>query len=119
VALSASEFLASLTEAVPEAQPVVEEHLADQAGELLLHLLMGDLRRLAITTFEQGDADLLRRLLAVIDAGLREGDEYVENAVAVSFVEDTGWWEPETRPFIATWPSALQAEVDRQKSWRA
>jgi hypothetical protein len=42
VPLSRSEFLASLLETVPEAQPVVEEHLVDMGGELLLHLLMAD-----------------------------------------------------------------------------
>jgi hypothetical protein len=75
--------------------------------------------RFAIATFEHGDVELLRSLLAVIDAGLREGDEYVENAVSVSFVENVGWWEPEIQPFLATWPPALQAEADRQKNWRS
>jgi hypothetical protein len=59
VPLSRSEFLASLIEAVPETQPVVEEHLVDMDSELQLHLLMADLRRLAIATFEQGDVELL------------------------------------------------------------
>ena len=98
---------------------MVEEHVADQGGELLLHLLMGDLRRLAIAAFDRGDGDLLQRLLSVLDAALRDGDERVENAVAVSFVEDTGWWEPEMQPFMATWPNALQAEAEKQKNWRA
>lgn len=103
--LSGSEFVASLAAAVPETEPLVAEHLLDQEGELLLHLLMADLRRLAVATFEHGEADLLRRLLAVIDAGLGEGNEYVENAVAVSFVEDTGWYDPQMQAFIATWPA--------------
>jgi hypothetical protein len=116
--ISEPQFVASVVAAVPEAQQVVEKHLVDQEGELLLHLLMADLMRLAIASFEQGDADLLRRLLAVIDAGLRDGDEEVENAVAVSFVENTGWWDPQMQPFIATWPAGLRAEADEQRNWR-
>ena len=50
--------------------------------------------RFTISSFENGDLDVMHRCLAVMSAGLEDGDDYVENAVAVSFVEDTGWWEP-------------------------
>ncbi len=98
---------------------MVDEHLRDQDGELLLHLLVADLRRFAIATFESGDEDLSHRLLSAMDIGFREGDEEVENAIAVSFVEDTGWWDPAMQPFIASWPNGLQAEVTRQRSSRS
>lgn len=100
---------------VPEAVPTVREHLADNDGELLLHLLMADLRRLAVNWFDQGSVAPLDRLLAVVDAGLCRGDERVENAVAVSFVEDAAWWEPASGAFVATWPSGLAQEVERQR----
>jgi hypothetical protein len=54
------EFVASLIKGA-EAEPVVNEHLPDQEGELFLHLLMGDLRRFAIAAFDRGDADLLNQ----------------------------------------------------------
>jgi hypothetical protein len=114
--MSSSDFVDLVTEHVPEARPTVSEHLDDSEGELLLHLLMADLRRLALAWFSEGAADRLERLLAVIDAGLSEGDERVENAVAVSFVEDAGWWEPSTQGFIAVWPSGLVNEVERQRN---
>jgi hypothetical protein len=50
---------------------------------------------------------------------LQEGDERVENAVAVSFVEDTGWWESDMVAFVASWPTPLRAEADRQRAGRA
>jgi len=52
----------------------------------------------------------------VFDTGLREGDERVENAVAVSFVEDTPWWDPDRSAFIASWSPALRAEAERWRS---
>lgn len=113
MSLTASEFVTSLTAEVPETTDTINEHLADQEGELLLHLLTGDLRLLAIDWFRTGRTDALERLLSVLERGLRKGDEYVENAVAVSFVEDLGWWEPELRPFIETLPGELANEIER------
>jgi hypothetical protein len=110
------EFTAMVAGVDREAQQVVQEHLEDNDGELLLHLLVADLLRLAHTWFELGMTDALTRLLAVVGAGLTDGDEGVENAVAVSFVEDSGWWDQASQAFIAAWPAALQAEVARQRT---
>jgi hypothetical protein len=109
-------FVDLLTERVPEAVPTVREHLADNDGDLLLHLLLADLRRLAVAWFDQGFTDPLQRLLAVVDDGLAAGDDRLENAVAVSFVEDAAWWEPSSVAFIATWPNGLANEVQRQRT---
>jgi hypothetical protein len=92
----------------------MREHLEDNEG-VLLHLLSADLRRYAIKAFDTGRTDVLQRLLGVLDRALVDGDEYVNNAVAVSFVEDTGWWEPAMQPFIESWPLSLQAEARRQR----
>ena len=116
MSLTASEFVGSLTAQVPETAVTINEHLADQGGELLLHLLMGDLRLLAIEWFRTGQTDALERLFSVLEQGLGRGDEYVANAVAVSFVEDLGWWEPETQPLVDALPAGLLAEVERQRS---
>jgi hypothetical protein len=92
-----------------------DDHLEANDG-LLLHLLTADLRRFAVQSFDAGPRDVLEGLLAVVDDALREGTDDVKNAVAVSFVEDTGWWDLATRPFIEVWPAALEAEVERQRS---
>jgi hypothetical protein len=115
--VSSHEFLAELSLHVPESQELVAEHLEDYE-ELLLHVLMGDLRRMAIAMFERGESDSLARLLGVLDRSLVEGDDHVQNAVAVSFVEDTGWWDPEMAPFMRVWPAGLTAEAERQRRWR-
>ena len=117
VALTATNFLDTLSSEVPETQSVVSEHFEDNDG-LLLHLLTADLRRYAIQSFDAGQSDVLGRLLAVVDAALRDGTDEVQNAVAVSFVEDTGWWDPAMQPFIEAWPAGLRAEVERQQGQR-
>ena len=117
VPMTAHDFLSVLTSKVPETQHLVTDHLADN-GELLLHLLTADLLRYAIEEFNSGRRDKLGRLLSVVEIALCDGTEYVTNAMAVSFVEDTGWWDPGMQPFIDAWPSELRAEVERQRHSR-
>jgi hypothetical protein len=117
MAMTATDFLDSLTAGVPESQPLVVEHLEDNDG-LLLHLLTADLRRFATQSFDTGQSDVLEKLLAVLDVALREGTNDVQNAVSVSFVENSEWWDPATRPFVESWPAGLRGEVDRQRRTR-
>lgn len=62
MALTAPEFVARLSSGVPGCSTILREHLDQQEGELLLHLLVADLRRLARLVRRRQD----RR-------GLREG----------------------------------------------
>lgn len=118
VPLTRDDFVERVLQAVPETQHLVEEHLRDEGG-LLLHILMADVRQFIIGVFQQGDDQpLVNRCLAFIDQALREGDSYVENAVAVSFVEDTGISDPAMKPFVDAWPDALRAEATSQREWK-
>ena len=107
-------FLELLVARVPDARAIIEEHLADN-GELLLHVLMGDLTGLAWACQERGVSRAVEALLGVLDQALRNGDDRVENAVAVSFVETIGPWDPGVADFIATWPAGLRAQAERQR----
>jgi hypothetical protein len=104
----------SLVEAVPEFAPVLAEHLEDQDGETLQHLLFGDLTRFVVDAYERGDEALVSRCLGFLDQALRDGDEMTQNLVAVSFVENVGPWDEDVQEFIAGWPSALREEARRQ-----
>lgn len=106
------DFLQELAVAVPESAGLVDEHLADNDG-LLLHLLMADLLRMTVSTYAAGDVAVTDRLLEFIDWCLREGDEYVANAVAVSFVEDFGAHPGDSEALLNRWPPALRAESGR------
>jgi hypothetical protein len=105
-------FLEQLAVAVPESGDVAAEHLADNDG-LLLHPLMSDLLRMTVSTYSAGEVALTDRLLAFIERCLREGDDYVVNAVAVSFVEDFGADLGESDALLDRWPPALRAELGR------
>src|ERR1700710_530415 len=101
------DFLSELAVAVPESAGLVDEHLADDDG-LLLHLLMSDLLRMTVSTYAAGDVVVTDRLPEFIDWCLRVGDEYVANAVAVSFVEDFGVYPGESDALLKRWPRTLR-----------
>ena len=115
--IAREQLVERLAETCPELEPLIAEHF-EYYAELLLSLLIADVRLFSISAFENGNLDVLQRCLAVMAAGLEDGDDYVKNVVAVSFVEDTGWWEPGMGAFIDVWPEALQAEDRRQRDWR-
>lgn len=105
----------ALWTAVPEFGEIIDEHLVDNDGELLLHVLFGDLTRFVLAADERGDHDVVARSLQFLDSALRHGDADVENLVAVSFVENNEPWDGQAWTFISTWPEALRAEAQRQR----
>jgi hypothetical protein len=116
VSVTPDEFASKLTRTGPEVRTIVEAHVQEYEC-LLLHVLVADLLRFCIRAFDGGRREELGRCLTVMSEGLIDGDEAVENAVAVSFVEDAEWWDPAKGPFMATWPLALRTEAERQRRW--
>lgn len=111
--IGTTEFASGLVRAVPELEPMLTEHL-EYYEELLLHLLMSDIREDCVSRYRSGGDDRLDRTLAYLDVALRDGDEFVENAIAVSFIEDLRVHDADMQPFIAIWPAAMKAEAGRQ-----
>ncbi len=111
VLISGWDWFAEARAAVPEA--VIDEYLYD-SGELVLHGIVGDLLFFGVEAFERGDFEVTGRLLSVMERGLLQGDPYVEDCVAVSFVQKA-WWDRRDL-FIETWPQSLLDEVNRQRS---
>ena len=111
--ITGATFVDDLLSALPEANEMVREHLDDQDGEILLHLLMADLLRLGVAAFESARTDEALRMLHFVDRCLAEGDDYVTNAVHVSFVEDYGAGPNEPGSVLTLWPAALRADLGR------
>lgn len=88
--MTEADFVRLLIHEAPEVRALVDEHLRDQSGGLLLHLLVADVRRAAVDAFQRDDGDLLRRLLELLDRALRDGDERVENAAHRVHEDDPG-----------------------------
>lgn len=74
---------------------------------------MSDLLRFGVAAFKAGRMSEARRLVAVVDHCLSDGDEYVMSAVLVSFVEDDGYGQNEPDSFLTLRPEALRRERGR------
>lgn len=75
-----------LVEELPELRPTLDEHLEDMEGELLPHVLFGDITRWAVAQELRSFA--LARLLGILDEAYAAGPVEVVNLVTVSFVEN-------------------------------
>jgi hypothetical protein len=105
--------------AVPELAPAYEQHLADNDGELLLHVLFGDLTRFVVAAQAGKDDALVTRSLSFVERLLVEGDEGTKNLVAVSFVENLAWEADAGSDQVRQrFPPHLAAELRAQREWR-
>jgi hypothetical protein len=64
----------------------LEEHLQDNAGEVIPHVLMGEYERWAESLAHDRHLDL-ERLFRMLEQAYESGDEDVRNLIEVSFVE--------------------------------
>jgi hypothetical protein len=89
------ENIASTLESrVPEFKENIRQHLHDQYGEVLPHLLFEDFATyfVDLLSIEDGGASsaaILHRCAGLIEEMLETGDEMIRNVVAVSFLEHT------------------------------
>lgn len=79
-----------LRQRLPEFGPVIDEHREDNFGELLFHLLMGDLSRFYMSQ-ALDRPELQRRFWRVVDRLAALGDDAVQNAIGVSLIEWFAW----------------------------
>ncbi len=90
-----SDFVRDFVERVPEAEPLLRQHLADNFHELLPHVLMADLTRWIIRLerdAEEGDVGAAAsrdRALAFLEARFsNETDLAARDVILASFVEN-------------------------------
>ncbi|WP_412745542.1 hypothetical protein [Krasilnikovia sp. MM14-A1004] len=109
--LSFDGVVGSVVEAVPELREALAEHVRDN-DEVLQHVFFGcDLVPFVVAAWKQGDTELVGRCLEVLEAAMASPDPRTRELVSVSFVEQVGPWDPDVKPFVATWPAALAAEA--------
>jgi len=85
-------------------------------GELLLHVLFGDLTRFVVAAEAAGDERLVERCLRAIERLIAEVDEKTQELVGVSFVENIAWEEdPLSSEVRGRLPPRLAAELRAQR----
>jgi hypothetical protein len=122
--MSAERFVEMLTASVPALAPIYREHLNDQDGELLPHVLMGDFTRGILALHRDaiagvpGAEQALSRALALLDEGMGSGDEPVENLVSLSFLENLERDDPAYPDLKRRFGPALMRELKVMDDWR-
>lgn len=83
-------FVGALFHRFKVLQPLLEEHLDDQDGEVLPHLLMADVERWAEAEIAKSDESaraFVREVLAFLEVAYATQGSEVEELIAVSFLE--------------------------------
>lgn len=106
-----ADFLSDLALDVPDLGPIVAEHLDDNDGELLPHLLLSDIRQWCLEHVAT-DPATVQRVVDGLDRAVGSGDEAIENAVAVSFVEDLMADGAPGEAVLALVPPRMRAMID-------
>jgi len=121
--MTPAELFDRVVKAAPGFEPIRVQHMRDY-GELLPHILLGDLRGYLGRAFESDIASGLvapqlaevKAVLAILDVALSKKHPLTENAIAVSFVEGL-----EDEPHFASLEPLLgpelRAERARQEAW--
>ncbi|TWT96121.1 hypothetical protein Pla108_32030 [Botrimarina colliarenosi] len=102
-------FVEDLVERFDDLRTIFQEHVADN-DEILPHLFMGDVTRYVLSGGSQRQ-ELVRHL----NDALRTGEEYIENLIAVSFVENLESEEELERALRDAQADALREEWRRQR----
>jgi hypothetical protein len=105
-----ADFVRRLASMSPVLTDVYRQHLADQ-GDLLPHVLMGDITRAAIAGANDRKANWLPTLLEQLEAGLASGDDDIVELIGVSFVENLSGESSAIRALIPSMGEALRKEV--------
>jgi hypothetical protein len=104
------DFVRNLTSASPELADVYRLHIADQ-GELLPHVLMGEITRLVIANSSREQPEWLPSLFRQVEAGLESGNGSIAELVGVSFVENLSGEEVAIRALMPLMGQLLRREV--------
>jgi len=100
VPMLAEQFVVHVRSADPALDKLVSDHVRDY-GEVLLHVLCGDLSRFSVAAWQRGDSASAERCLTCAEKGLLQGDDAVRNAIQASLVENVGSHRQEGR--LRTW----------------
>ena len=106
-----------LRRAVPALEPLYVEHYGDNRGELLPHVLMGDIARFAVDATKDGDpCAVLKVLLHFLAEHFDDGPETNE-LIWVSFLENL-LGEDEAQAVLKPLMSdALRAALEQIVGW--
>jgi hypothetical protein len=94
----------------PDLQADLTEHLEDNFGELLPHVLLADVMRRTVELYEAGDVDRAR---AILDDRFEAGDPAMQELISTGFVETLPYAGERGHAMRTLLGPELQAEAQR------
>ena len=95
MSLTAETFVRALVGRFPSLEPLLEEHLTDNFGELLPHIFLGDVVRWVLSLFATARAEgsfasrrELRDILEYLEDAFASGNRELQELLSVSFLEN-------------------------------
>src|SRR4051794_36722384 len=105
-----AEFTQRLVDAVPELEPMLEEHLADQEGELLAYLFMGEVAGW-LAALSEASPSRANEVLGWLEGQFTTGAFEVRNLIDVGIVEMLPA-VPEGRTVLMMLPTELRSRAE-------
>ncbi len=106
-------------------KPIFREHLADNFGEVLPHLFMGEVTRYLheqMIAAEQGNQEdswtEVDDVLTVLEHEFSSGGSEVEELIAVSFLENLMADDKPGREISSRLGPVLRAELMKMRAWK-
>jgi hypothetical protein len=88
--LTSENLIPAMLKEIPELHPQFDKHTRAN-DEVLPHVFFGDVTRFALNEASKSPtSDALRRLLSFLESAITSGDEFVQNVISVSFLENLG-----------------------------
>ena len=103
-----------LVEQFTQLVPLYAEHLADNNGELLPHVLFWEVTRSVVDSYLGRSPHLdWRGVIATLDGEYQQGDVYLRGIVEVSFLENLPYPKEEGYGIVGVLPERLRGAFDR------
>jgi hypothetical protein len=77
-----------LAERFPAVRSILDQHLADNFGEVLPHVLMGEIAQYIVDLAVEANESELQGVLDSLEVEFERGSEEVQELLAVSFLEN-------------------------------
>ncbi|MDP3739076.1 MAG: hypothetical protein Q8R02_16905 [Hyphomonadaceae bacterium] len=115
-----AEFVDGLIAEFPGLRSAYEEHIKANFGELLAHLLMGDVVRFLEAKHTERDDEpanmrLIKSIMDYIGRCFETASPWVKELIAVSFVENMPYPDEVAADIVGLLPENLKAELAVQR----
>lgn len=111
---SGERLVAALAARFDQLMPLLAEHLDDNNGEVLPHVLFWNFTRAVVDSYLGRPSQVAwREFVMILDEEYKRGDAYLRGIVDVSFLENLPFPDEDGHEIVMSLPVGLRAAFDR------